>query len=206
MRQIYSAGVTPQQKLVGVNNKFGNTGIKDQQGTSRIIYDALPVTNNGQTTFRFYEDSSSRAFPFTNTGSDGNKLGVGDTMVLGSVLFYAVKRTTATGRFDTQQNIAVGNSNEISFFNFEIANNQVVKRVTLTEANQRYSNTTSTNASNLELETEIVIPPLLPYVLELRTPLDLFTLLGGSPGAGKEWFVFAQIIGVGGIIAPRTTF
>lgn len=206
MRQIYSAGVTPQQKLVGVNNKFGNTGIKDQQGTSRIIYDALPVTNNGQTTFRFYEDSSSRAFPFTNTGSDGNKLGVGDTMVLGSVLFYAVKRTTATGRFDTQQNIAVGNSNEISFFNFEIANNQVVKRVTLTEANQRYSNTTSTNASNLELETEIVIPPLLPYVLELRTPLDLFTLLGGAPGAGKEWFVFAQIIGVGGIIAPRTTF
>jgi len=28
----------------------------------------------------------------------------------------------------------------------------------------------------------------------------------GAPGAGKEWFVFAQIIGVGGIIAPRTTF
>lgn len=206
MRQIYSAGVTPQQKLVGVNNKFGNTGIKDQQGTSRIIYDALPVTNNGQTTFRFYEDSSSRAFPFTNTGSDGNKLGVGDTMVLGSVLFYAVKRTTATGRFDTQQNIAVGNSNEISFFNFEIANNQVVKRVTLTEASQSYNKNTSGSATNLELETEIVIPPLLPYVLELRTPLDLFTLLGGSPGAGKEWFVFAQIIGVGGIIAPRTTF
>jgi len=204
MRQIYNTGVTAQEKIVAVNKRFGNTGIKSQQGTSRIIYDSLPVLNNGQTTFRFYEDSSARTFPFTNTGSDGNKLGVGDTMVLSSVLFYAVKRTTITGVFEQNVNLSLFADNLISFFNFEIANNQVVKRVTLSEANNVYSNTTG-NTSNLELETEIVIPPLLPYVLELRTPKDLYTILG-APGAGKEWFVFAQIIGVGGIIAPRTTF
>jgi hypothetical protein len=205
MRQIYNTGVTPQEKIVAVNKRFGNTGIQSQQGTSRIIYDALPVTNNGQTTFRFYEDSSSRAFPFTNTGSDGNKLGVGDTMVLSSVLFYAVKRVTATGVFESNNNIANFGNCQIALFNFEIANNQVVKRVTLSEANNAYNNSTAGLSTNLELETEIVIPPLLPYVLELRTPNDLYTILG-APGAGKEWFVFAQIIGVGGIIAPRTTF
>ena len=205
MRQIYSAGVTPQEKIVAVNKKFGNTGIQSQQGTSRIIYDALPVTNNGQTTFRFFEDSSSRAFPFTNTGSDGNKLGVGDTMVLGSILFYAVQRATATGIFDAQQNLTNSISTQLSYFNFEIANNQVIKKVTLTEAAVNYNNSTANVNTNLELETEIVIPPLLPYVLELRTPLDLYTLLG-APAAGHAWFVFAQIIGVGGIIAPRTTF
>jgi hypothetical protein len=208
MRQIYNAGVTPQEKIVAVNKRFGNTGIKSQQGTSRIIYDSLPVTNNGQTTFRFYEDSSSRAFPFTNTGSDGNKLGVGDTMVLGSVLFYAVQRATATGIFSaTQVNLVSlpGITLSIAYFNFEIANNQVVKKVTLSEANSFYNNSTSTFATNLELETEIVIPPLLPYVLELRTPESLYTTLG-APSAGHAWFVFAQIIGVGGIIAPRTTF
>jgi hypothetical protein len=206
MRQIYNTGVTPQEKIVAVNKRFGNTGIQSQQGTSRIIYDALPVTNNGQTTFRFYEDSSSRAFPFTNTGSDGNKLGVGDTMVLSSVLFYAVKRVTATGVFETNSNLSNLSDIQIALFNFEIANNQVVKRVTLTEGSVNYNNSTSTNGgTNIELETEIVIPPLLPYVLELRTPASLYTLLG-APGAGKEWFVFAQIIGVGGIIAPRTTF
>jgi hypothetical protein len=205
MRQIYNAGVTPQEKIVAVNKRFGNTGIKSQQGTSRIIYDSLPVLNNGQTTFRFYEDSSSRAFPFTNTGSDGNKLGVGDTMVLSSVIFYAVKRTTATGIFDGQQNLLNTGTTAFSYFNFEIANNQVVKKVTLSEASRQYNNSTSGANTNLELETEIVIPPLLPYVLELRTPLDLYSLLG-APGQGKEWFVFAQIIGVGGIIAPRTTF
>jgi len=206
MRQIYNAGVTPQEKIVAVNKKFGNTGIQSQQGTSRIIYDALPVTNNGQTTFRFYEDSSSRTFPFTNTGSDGNKLGVGDTMVLSSVLFYAVQRATATGIFSaTQTNLSATNILDIAYFNFEIANNQVVKKVTLSESSRFYNNSTTETATNLELETEIVIPPLLPYVLELRTPQSLYTILG-APAAGHAWFVFAQIIGVGGIIAPRTTF
>jgi hypothetical protein len=206
MRQIYNAGVTPQEKIVAVNKKFGNTGIQSQQGTSRIIYDSLPVTNNGQTTFRFFEDSSSRAFPFTNTGSDGNKLGVGDTMVLSSVLFYATQRATATGIFNDQGlNLLFRNNNALSYFNFEIANNQVIKKVTLSEAIRNYNNSTSQVNTNLELETEIVIPPLLPYVLELRTPKDLYTILG-APVDGAEWYVFAQIIGVGGIIAPRTTF
>jgi hypothetical protein len=206
MRQIYNAGVTPQEKIVAVNKRFGNTGIQSQQGTSRIIYDSLPVTNNGQTTFRFYEDSSSRTFPFTNTGSDGNKLGVGDTMVLGSIMLYAVQRATATGIFnDIGVNLSGTTQGQLAYLNFEIANNQVVKKVTLTEGSQYYNNSTSTTNTNVELETEIVIPPLLPYVLELRTPISLYTILG-APAAGHAWFVFAQIIGVGGIIAPRTTF
>jgi hypothetical protein len=205
MRQIYNAGVTPQEKIVAVNKRFGNTGIQSQQGTSRIIYDSLPVLNNGQTTFRFYEDSSSRAFPFTNTGSDGNKLGVGDTMVLGSVLFYAVQRATATGIFSNTQSNLLQLGTDLAYFNFEIANNQVIKKVTLSEARRQYNNSTAPINTNLELETEIVIPPLLPYVLELRTPQSLYTILG-APAAGHAWFVFAQIIGVGGIIAPRTTF
>ena len=205
MRQIYNAGISPQEKLVAVNSKFGNTGVKSQQGTSRIIYDSLPVTNNGQATFRFFEDASARTFPFTNTGSDGNKLGVGDTMVLGSVLFYAQQRTTATGIFAEANNLLSFGSVGLSYFNFEIANNQVVKKVTLTEAKLNYNNSTAVVNTNLVLETEIVIPPLLPYVLELRTPSSLYTLLG-APAAGHTWYVFAQIIGTGGIIAPRTTF
>ena len=206
MRSIYNSGITPQDKLVAVNKKFGNAGIKSQQGTSRIIYDSLPVTNNGQTTFRFFEDSTSRAFPFTNTGSDGNKLGVGDTMVLGSVLFSIARRTIATGIFQNVSNLTQLNlESGISYFNFEIANNQVIKKVTLTETQNAYNNSTAPISTNLVLETEIVIPPLLPYVLELRTPRSLFTMLGAPP-AGQEYFIYAQIIGVGGIIAPRTTF
>jgi len=191
MREIYKGGVTPQQKLVGVNNKFGNTGIKDQQGTSRILYDSLPIVA-GQTTYRFFEDSASRSFPFTNTGSDGNKLGVGDTMVISQVLFYVLNDVTVDPT-------VVGNLAGIAplaMFNFEIANNQVIKKVTLTEGLGQYNENTSNQNTPVVLETQIVLPPLLPFVCELRLPIAL----------SSDDHIFCQIIGTGGIIAPRTTF
>lgn len=198
MREIYASGTTPQQKLVGVNNKFGNTGIKSQQGTSRLIYDTLPVGTN--TSFRFFEDSASRNFPFTNTGSDGNKLGVGDTMVIESVQFIYFDVINATGLINPGANItqlATG----LEMFDFDIANNKVIKKITLTEANNSYNKSNNLNENDIQLETQIVLPPLLPYVLELRLPLAL-----SGPAVGRTRYIQAQIIGTGGIIAPRTTF
>jgi hypothetical protein len=200
MREMFKGGVTPQQKLVGVNNKFGNTGVKNQQGTSRIIYDSLPAGSN--TNFRFFEDSASRNFPYTNTGSDGNKLGVGDTMVIESVLFQYIDVVTATGVVAAQGNILdLAADSLIGMFDFEIANNKVIKKVTLTESSFSYSKNTSIVNSDLELETQIVLPPLLPYILELRLPKALPT-----PGPTQTRYIQVQIIGTGGIIAPRTTF
>ena len=199
MRQIYASGTTPQQKMVGINQKFGNTGIKSQQGTSRIIYDSLPTGT--ATTFRFFEDSASRNFPFTNTGSDGNKLGVGDTMVINSVTFYYFDVVNATGLIEASSSLFNNTSFVISMFDFEIANNKVIKKLTLTEGVVSYNKNTSITASDLELETQIVLPPLLPYVLELRLPIAL-----PAPIAGRTRYIQEQIIGTGGIIAPRTTF
>jgi hypothetical protein len=199
MREIYQSGLTPQQKLVGVNNKFGNTGIKDQQGTTRIIYDSLPV-NGTNTNFRFFEDSASRNFPLTNTGSDGNKLGVGDTMVIESVQFIYFDVTNATGVI-TSQGTLINAGNSLFMFDFEIANNKVIKKLTLSEGTAAYNKNTAVADCDIELETQIVLPPLLPFVLELRTPTAF-----PAAGAGKTRYFQAQIIGTGGIIAPRTTF
>ena len=71
---------TPQDKNIAVNNRFGNVGIKQQQGSSVIKYDTLPL--DGRTTLNFFEGSAARNFPFSNCGSDGNKLGVGNTLVV----------------------------------------------------------------------------------------------------------------------------
>ena len=114
MREQYRSGITPQQKIVSVNQKLGNTGIKSQQGTSTIIYDTLPVTAT-TTSFRFFEDSSSRVFPFSNTGSDGNKLGVGDTMVLASIIFTIFDRNNTTGEWKLQKTL---NQFRFEFFKF----------------------------------------------------------------------------------------
>jgi hypothetical protein len=201
MREIYGSGTTPQEKMVGVNNKFGNTGIKSQQGTSRLIYDTLPVGTN--TTFRFFEDSASRNFPFTNTGSDGNKLGVGDTMVIESVQFSYIDVTTATGVIlESQSLFSLGDLYALGIFDFEIANNKVIKKLTLTEGLAEYSKSTNaTSTTEIELETQIVLPPLLPYILNLQLPLAIT-----APGVGVTRYLRATIIGTGGIIAPRTTF
>jgi len=199
MREIYKSGVTPQQKLVGINQKFGNTGIKDQQGTSRIMYDHL-VAGANTTTFRFFEDSASRTFPLTNTGSEGNKLGVGDTMVVSQILFTVVERNNTTGVWTTPAGLGATLTGNLSLFSFEIANNKVIKKVTLTESQSDYNKDTSGVQNTVDLETDIVIPPLLNYVLELQLPAPL------SQNAGFTKYIQAQIIGTGGIIAPRTTF
>jgi hypothetical protein len=187
MREIYKSGVTPQQKLVAVNSKFGNNNIQSQQGTSRILYDTIKCT--GQSTVRFFEDSASRTFPLCNTGSEGNKLGVGDTMVIAQVLFELWEVVTPVGTWqDAYPLVSSTNEYNLAYCNIEIANNQVVK------------NTTQQN-NTIDLETSIVIPPLLPFVVELQTPTAL-----PSSIPGLDFYVSCQIIGVGGIIAPRTTF
>jgi len=202
MREIYRSGITPQQKIVSVNQKLGNTGIKSQQGTSTIIYDTLPVTAT-TTSFRFFEDSSSRVFPFSNTGSDGNKLGVGDTMVLASIIFTIFDRNNTTGQWTLQNTLNNSSTlNTLSFINFQIANNQVIKRLALSEQSYIYNKDVSVANNTLDLQTQIVIPPLLPYVLELQLPSAFI----GTASAGSTRYLECQIIGVGGIIAPRTTF
>ena len=44
MREVIRGNVTPQQKAVSVNARFGNTNVKKQQGSSVEIFDTLPLT------------------------------------------------------------------------------------------------------------------------------------------------------------------
>ena len=200
MRAFYKSGVTPQQKLVAVNNKFGNTGIKDQQGTTRLIYDTLP-TVAGAATYRFFEDSSTRQFPFSNTGSDGNKLGVGDTLAIESISFELLTYDPATARFTAITPLTTTvTSTQAGMFSFELANNRVIKNLSLSETDSNYNKSTSDNDnSTINLETQLVIPPLLNFVLELRLPT-----VGG--GFADNSYIRVVLNGIGGIIAPRTTF
>lgn len=201
MREIYKGGVTPQQKLVAVNNKFGNVNVKSQQGTSRIIYDSIEITA-GKTFYRFFEDSTTRAFPLTNTGSEGNKLGVGDTMVVNQLLFVIWNFNITTGTWSVVGNLAnTGNATGLGIIDFDIANNKVLKKLTLSEAQVSYNKDVNQVANVIDLETQIVIPPLLQYTLDLQLPIT-----PNLPAANNKRYIVCQIIGTGGIIAPRTTF
>lgn len=189
---------TPQRKAVGVNDKFGNKGIKSQQGSTVIKYDSLPL--DGRSTYRFFEQSAQRNFPFSNTGSDGNKLGVGSTLVVERAYLSIVKVDKTTGAFlsVSELNLSTDANILLSELSFSIANSEVIKNVPvlswLPEFNKVAENQVNTN---FEFDTQVVIPPLLEYVANLRLPVGVKL---------DDTYLRLTIEGTGAIIAPRTTF
>lgn len=58
----------PQNKMVNVNDRLGNDFLKNQQGTTKMVYDTLEIT--GQNKYNFFQDSNTRSFPMTNVKND----------------------------------------------------------------------------------------------------------------------------------------
>jgi hypothetical protein len=198
MKMINVGQVTPQMKNISVNDRFGNSGIKKQQGSTVIKYDTLPL--DGRTEFRFFEESNQRNFPLSNTGADGNKLGVGNSMVVERAYITVgtydatTNRWTAVSQTGLTTNIAVLTSE----FGFTIANSQVIKNIPILSWLPQFNKVAENEVnSNFEFDTQIIIPPLLEFVATLRTQ-------GYTPVEGT--YVRLTIEGSGAIIAPKTTF
>lgn len=195
------SGITPQQKMVAVNNKFGNVNIAGQQGTTRVLYDSIKIQN--QTEFRFFENSGSKVYPFTNIGSEGNRLNVGDTFVVQKIYFGILTTDADTGEvvnFDP----GFGNA-PIGFWkgelSMQIANSQVIKQLPIDMFSFPDSNPTSVNGKDIAFDTftDIVIPPLLEYIVSLR-------LAQYKAVADENTYAVCFLEGSAGIIAPQTTF
>jgi len=188
---------TPQDKLIGVNNKFGNIGIEKQQGTTVVKYDTLPL--DGRTEFRFFEGSSQRNFPLSNTGSDGDRLGVGNAMVVQRAYLAVV--TTGTGGITTAvEEVSIATFPFISSgeFAFSIAGQVVIKGVPIMSWLPEFNkDAVSIINSSFEFDTMVSIPPLLEYVATIK--------IAGQPAVANKQLRLT-IEGVGSLIAPRTTF
>jgi hypothetical protein len=199
MRERIMGTITPQMKNIAVNDKFGNSGIKKQQGSTVIRYDSLELT--GQTQLRFFEESNNRNFPLSNTGADGNKLGVGNSMVVERIYLTVGTfnpTTNAWTGFD-ETNITTPIQLLAAEFGFSIANSEVIKNVPVLSWISAF-NKSAENAlnSNYEFDTQIIIPPLLEFVATLR-------LQNYTAPTERTW-VRLTIEGSGAIIAPKTTF
>jgi hypothetical protein len=191
--------ITPQQKAVAVNNRFGNTNIKGQQGTTRVIYDSLPL--DGSTELRFFENAASRQYPFTNIGSEGNRLTVGETFVIQKIYFGLIETEADTGIFANFGYIAGNGANyETGEWSFLLANSQVIKQLPFSvfcNVSETVLNPSNSDDQTFDTFTDIVIPPLLEYVLTYRT----------APYAAEEDVRLVCFMeGTAGIIAPQTTF
>jgi hypothetical protein len=200
MREVVRGTVTPQMKNIAVNDRFGNSGIKKQQGSTVIKYDTLPL--NGNTQLRFFEQSSQRNFPLSNTGTDGNKLGVGNSMVVERI-YLSIVQYDAVGNdlnsiapcdLTTTRGILINNGE----FGFEIANSLVIKNVPVLSFTPDFNKNAENEKNNsFDFDTQIIIPPLLEFVATLRLPN--YTAFDG-------YYLRLTIEGSGAIIAPKTTF
>lgn len=198
MREITSGNITPQMKQVFVNNKFGNSGIKRQQGSTIIKYDSLEL--DGRTNFNFFEGCQSRVFPFTNSNSEGNRLGVGNSMTVERIYLSVVTVSAVTGlpvtiaAFDLTTNIAILTSE----FSFLLANATVIKNVPILSFVPNFNKLAENQLnSSFEFDTQVVIPPLLDFIASIRTQAYV---------AVPNTFLRLTLEGAGAIIAPKTTF
>jgi hypothetical protein len=198
MREIISNRFTPQDKNIAVNDRFGNSGIKKQQGSSVLKYDTLPL--DGRTTLNFFEGAAARNFPLSNCGSDGNKLGVGNTLVVERLyLTLLAKDDDLFGKPD-DISAAPDGTLEMGELNLSIANTTVLKNFP-TLSTVPYFNYSSGTIKEVvyELDTNIVIPPLLEYIMQLRLPAY-------NVPDYANLYLRLTIEGSGSLIAPRTTF
>lgn len=197
MREITRGSVTPQQKTIGVNDKFGNKGIRNQQGSTLIKYDTLPI--DGRSEYRFFEGASARTFPFTNCTTEGNKLGVGSSMVVERV--YLSILVQEGNRFVTIEEFSLATTNPtilLSEFGFSIANSDVIKQLpVLSFLPQFNKNSENELSTSFDFDTQVIIPPLLEYIAYLRLPASVTI---------ADTYLRLTIEGSGAIIAPRTTF
>jgi hypothetical protein len=198
MRERISNPFTPQDKNIAVNDRFGNAGIKKQQGSSVLKYDTLPL--DGRTTLNFFEGAAARNFPFSNCGSDGNKLGVGNTLVVERL--YLTLLTIDDGLLGKADDISAAPDGtlEMGELNLSIANTTVLRNFPVLSTVPYFNYSSGTIKEVVyELDTNIVIPPLLEYVMQLRLPAY------NVPDYG---FLYLRLTieGSGSLIAPRTTF
>jgi hypothetical protein len=199
MRERIMGTITPQMKNIAVNDKFGNSGIKKMQGSTVIRYDSLELT--GQTQLRFFEESNNRNFPLSNTGADGNKLGVGNSMVVERIYLTVGTFNPVTNAWTSFSITDIATPIQLlaSEFGFSIANSEVIKNVPvlswIPEFNKNAENQLN---SNYEFDTQIIIPPLLEFVATLR--------LQNYVAPSERTWVRLTIEGSGAIIAPKTTF
>lgn len=189
---------TPQQKIVAVNNRFGNTNIRSQQGSTRVIFDSLPF--NGQQEFRFFENAGSRQYPFTNIGAEGNRLTVGETFVIQKIYLGVTVIDPDTGLVEDFGDLASFSPFDLKGeFSFQIANNQVIKQLPLEMFFNTATNPTAVNINDLAFDTftDIVIPPLLEYIASFRLAYSTVE---------PNTYLVCFIEGTAGILAPQTTF
>ena len=199
MQPVSISRVTPNQKMAGVNMKFGNRGIRKQQGTTRVIYDTLTLTTTTNN-FRFFEGVQTRTFPDTNIQS-GTGLQVGESLSIDRVYLSVITFNIGTTIFNNVQSIESAGRNDIiaGDLAIKIANTTVLKPIPISSFSSVFNKSGKfVNQASFEFDTSVILPPLLEFVVEVRRI--------GVNVSVADLALRLTLEGIGSILAPRNTF
>jgi len=164
-----------------------------QQGTTRVIYDTQDVTTAPTTSYDSFSQVSSKTFPATNIND--NRFEPGEGMVIKEIVIANTQGTTPAAVVNTLLGATL--------VNVLIGNNRVIKDLPLwafggLTAINNLNPTTSTAITGIRLLTNIVIPPQVQFVCNLRTPL--------SPAAAQGITFRVYFKGYGKLFNPRNNY
>ena len=140
-----------------------------QQGTTRIIYDTQDITTapNTTTSYDFFSAVSSKTFPAANITD--NRFEPGEGMVIKEIIIANTQTTTPCPVINTLLGATL--------VNVLIGNNRVIKDLPLWSFggltainNLNPANTTA--VTGIRLLTNLVIPPQVQFVCNLRVPIS----------------------------------
>jgi hypothetical protein len=187
--------VTPAQKMIAVNNDLGNPGIALQQGSSRVIYDSLPLD---ATSFnlRFFESVQTRSYPRTNISQ--NRLPPGEAIVIQRMYFYAMVMAVSPTVTATNA-LSVGAAGLYqSIISVNIAQNEVIKKFSLTSMQSQFNKNSKFSGNDvIVFDNYLIIPPQLEFTVDVQTPT--YAAVGNN-------FLVCALEGLGSLLAPKSNF
>lgn len=218
IRRIQSNG-SAGSKIVSVNEQQGFGNLAKQQGSTRIIYDAVQLQTTPQTTtLTLFQDCRTRKFPFTNLVENKLQFKEATTMLRFScyIIECAAGTTNALGIAPLDYFPEFGRL-YASTFNFYIANNRVIKDFPLASLYAAFNpasrfmgftqiqpaagalSTFRVAHDVYKFENVLVIPPQIEFRCDFMVPaIDL--------PAGFDWYFAMKLEGLGSLYAPKDNF
>lgn len=205
---------TPQNKIVETSRKFGYPGMKNQQGSTIIFYDSLPLAGStGTFIFEFFKNVRTRQFPFTNLTE--NKLQVAEAVVIQrmylSVITVVSDQVTASMEL-MEAGLDGFYRSDLSFW---IDNNQVLKPINVQSFQPQFNYASNWGAISSTITTEDVVAttqlgnavwhnealPVIPPLIQFQANLQVTEYV-----AVANAYLVLTVEGAGGIMAPRNTY
>lgn len=199
--------LTGAQKMSAINKLMGNKNISKQQGTSRVLYDTLPLIGGTLPVIVFFSTVSTRQFPMANINQ--NKLQVGESLAVQRVFFSIVNTLTADATNATVtvvEPISTLAGALIGLYaaqwSLKIDTTTVIKPVPLSSQIPAFNRLARHTAhENFVLDNPIIIPTDINFEVPLQLPTFTTPVVANNTVQMR-----CSLEGIGTLLSPKTQF